>query len=137
MKPKVKPRAGDGSGAAGGAEPRKKLKPKDYEKQLPPFPDRMKMNESLMANCALTINGGSSSVKFALFGLTEPPVRMLSGQVERIGLPDTALSAKGVNRQAIRNVREGKGGKQVDAEVTRGISPLFRPLSKDAPWHSP
>jgi acetate kinase len=63
----------------------------------------MKMNESLMANCALTINGGSSSVKFALFGLTEPPVPMLSGEVERIGLADTVLSAKGVDGQAINN----------------------------------
>jgi acetate kinase len=56
-----------------------------------------------MTSCVLTINGGSSSVKFAVFGQAEPPVRMLSGEVERIGLPDTALSAKGVNRQATRN----------------------------------
>jgi acetate kinase len=78
------------------------------------------MNESLMTNCVLTINGGSSSVKFALFGLTEPPVRMVSGEVERIGLPDTALSAKGVNRQATKNEPfaaadlEQAGGRLID-----------------------
>jgi acetate kinase len=59
--------------------------------------------ERSMTDCVLTINGGSSSVKFALFGLTDPPVRMLSGEIERIGLPDTALSAKGVNGQATKN----------------------------------
>ena len=58
-----------------------------------------------MTKCVLTINGGSSSVKFALFGLTEPPVRMLSGEVERIGLPGTVLSAKGMEGQAIRTSR--------------------------------
>jgi len=56
-----------------------------------------------MTNCVLTINGGSSSVKFALFGLTEPPIRMLSGEVERIGLPGTVLSAKGVDGQATKS----------------------------------
>ncbi len=61
------------------------------------------MNESLMTNCVLTINGGSSSVKFALFGLTEPPYRMLSGEVERIGLPGTVLSAKSVDGLATKN----------------------------------
>ncbi len=73
-----------------------------------------------MTNCVLTINGGSSSVKFAVFGQAEPPVRMLSGAVERIGLPDTALSAKGVNRQATKNEPfaaadlEQAGGRLID-----------------------
>ncbi len=34
----------------------------------------------------LTINGGSSSLKFAIFDKGEPPVRVLSGRVDRIGL---------------------------------------------------
>lgn len=33
----------------------------------------------------LTVNGGSSSLKFALFESADPPVRRLSGRVERIG----------------------------------------------------
>ena len=36
----------------------------------------------------LTINGGSSSLKFALFERTDPFARLLSGRVDRIGLED-------------------------------------------------
>ena len=76
--------------------------------------------EFLMTNCVLTINGGSSSVKFALFGLTEPPHRMLSGEVERIGLPGTVLSAKGADGRATKNEPfdapdlEQAGGRLID-----------------------
>ena len=35
----------------------------------------------------LTVNGGSSSLKFAIFEPGDPPSRRLSGRVERIGLP--------------------------------------------------
>jgi acetate kinase len=45
----------------------------------------------------LTINGGSSSIKFAVFEQIEPPVRSLSGQVERIGLPGTMIRMKGAS----------------------------------------
>ncbi len=40
----------------------------------------------------LTINGGSSSIKFALFQAGEPLARKLHGKVDRIGLPDTNLT---------------------------------------------
>ncbi len=46
----------------------------------------------------LTINGGSSSVKFALFATDEPMRRMLSGAIERIGLPDPELRVTGPNQ---------------------------------------
>lgn len=39
----------------------------------------------------LTINGGSSSIKFALFHVGPPLVRVLSGKIERIGLPDSRM----------------------------------------------
>ena len=39
---------------------------------------------------ALTINGGSSSIKFAVYALGDPPQQTLSGEVERIGLSDSA-----------------------------------------------
>ena len=42
----------------------------------------------------LTINGGSSSVKFALFAPGEPPARLLSGSVDRIGLGDATLKGQ-------------------------------------------
>ena len=40
----------------------------------------------------LTINGGSSSIKFVLYKTGEPPKRMLSGKVDRIGLSGTNLT---------------------------------------------
>ncbi|MGP0068352.1 MAG: acetate/propionate family kinase [Isosphaeraceae bacterium] len=36
----------------------------------------------------LTINGGSSSLKFALYEQTDPSARLLSGRIDRIGLDD-------------------------------------------------
>ena len=45
----------------------------------------------------LTVNGGSSSIKFALFdGALR---RILQGAVERIGLPEAALRGQGLNPQ--------------------------------------
>jgi acetate kinase len=64
-----------------------------------------------MTGNVLTINGGSSSVKFALYAPGDPIRLLMSGTVERIGLGDAVLSATGV------------GGKP----------PLRRPI--DAPDH--
>jgi acetate kinase len=46
----------------------------------------------------LTINGGSSSIKFALFSGDRSPRMQLSGQIERIGLPETVLSVRGIDQ---------------------------------------
>jgi acetate kinase len=46
----------------------------------------------------LTINGGSSSIKFALFEAGDPLRRILEGSVERIGLPEATLRVKGLNQ---------------------------------------
>ncbi|MDQ3565662.1 MAG: acetate/propionate family kinase [Pseudomonadota bacterium] len=43
----------------------------------------------------LTINGGSSSIKFALFEIRDSLRRILEGRIERIGLPEAALTVKG------------------------------------------
>ena len=45
----------------------------------------------------LTINGGSSSIKFALFDAGEALQRIMEGRIERIGLPDATLRVKGFN----------------------------------------
>jgi acetate kinase len=45
----------------------------------------------------LTINGGSSSIKFALFEAGDSLPRILEGAIERIGLPQAALRVKGAN----------------------------------------
>jgi acetate kinase len=46
----------------------------------------------------LTINGGSSSIQFALFMAGDSLQRFLEGGIERIGRPDAALRVTGVNR---------------------------------------
>ncbi len=45
----------------------------------------------------LTINGGSSSIKFALFEAGGSLRRILEGEMERIGLPEATLRVKGVD----------------------------------------
>ena len=42
--------------------------------------------------CVLTINGGSSSIKFALYRIEESPKRLIYGKIDRIGLPGTNLT---------------------------------------------
>ena len=44
----------------------------------------------------LTVNGGSSSIKFALFEVGDSLRRILQGGIERIGLPEAALRVQGV-----------------------------------------
>ncbi len=46
----------------------------------------------------LTINGGSSSIKFALFEAGNSLRRILEGGVERIGLPEATLWVKGMKQ---------------------------------------
>jgi acetate kinase len=45
----------------------------------------------------LTITGGSSSIKFALFNSGTSPKRILAGGIDRIGLPDATWHAKGLD----------------------------------------
>ena len=42
-------------------------------------------------NSVLTINGGSSSIKFALYQAGEPLKKRLYGKIDRIGQSDTIL----------------------------------------------
>jgi acetate kinase len=53
----------------------------------------------------LTVNGGSSSIKFALFEMGSAPRRILEGRVEQIGLPESALRVKG-DRESDNFVRK-------------------------------
>jgi acetate kinase len=46
----------------------------------------------------LTINGGSSSIKFAQFEVGDSLRRILEGGIERIGLPEATLRVKGLNQ---------------------------------------
>jgi acetate kinase len=49
----------------------------------------------------LTINGGSSSIKFALFQAGDSLQRILEGEIQRIGLPEATWRVKGVNQEDI------------------------------------
>lgn len=46
----------------------------------------------------LTINGGSSSIKFALFEAGESLTRILAGGIERIGEPEPTMQVTGLNQ---------------------------------------
>lgn len=50
-----------------------------------------------LAAQVLTVNGGSSSIKFALFENAKPLRRILTGQIEGIGLSKGKFSVKGEN----------------------------------------
>ncbi len=76
----------------------------------------------------LTINGGSSSIKLAIFTTTTPPQHTLSGQIERIGKPGTRLIAgdethqidAGTYKHAAQNLADylkGKIGKSAIAGI--------------------
>src|SRR5579863_5393179 len=57
------------------------------------FPPTDIMNSG--SSCILTINGGSSSIRFALYEAGEPLKRTLSGTLDRIGLSGTNLTFNG------------------------------------------
>src|SRR5258706_9494977 len=64
-----------------------------------------------MPDCVLTINGGSSSIKFAAYRAGAEPQRLLVGKIERIGGGDTVLIAgaegKPPRRQPIGAIDHG------------------------------
>ena len=47
----------------------------------------------------LTVNGGSSSIKFSLYETEGSLKRIMSGGIERIGMPDATWHAKGVSQE--------------------------------------
>lgn len=50
------------------------------------------MKQEAKASRVLALNGGSSSIKFAVYGLGETSERSLHGHLDRIGLPGTTLT---------------------------------------------
>lgn len=53
----------------------------------------------------LTLNAGSSSLKFGLFGGGAAPVRVLSGAIERIGLPEATFTLRKTESQQTERAR--------------------------------
>ena len=57
--------------------------------------------EASRESCTLlTINGGSSSIRFALYDEGEPLRRLLDGKVDRVGLSGTNLTFKDFTGQS-------------------------------------
>ena len=56
----------------------------------------------------LAINAGSSSIRFALYDVTEPPLRRMRGKIEQIGLPGTTLAIDGPAGSAQRRAIDGR-----------------------------
>ncbi len=54
--------------------------------------------------CVLTINGGSSSLKFAVFAAADPVERVLSGRIERVGRGEARLIVGDGDRREERTV---------------------------------
>ncbi len=54
--------------------------------------------------CILTINGGSSSIKFALFEAGGQARRVLAGRIEGVGLPEGSFTVKGPGENFSRKV---------------------------------
>jgi acetate kinase len=64
--------------------------------------------------CVLAMNGGSSSIKFALYAANDRPVRLLSGKIERIALADAVLivheTGKKPETESIQALDHGMAG---------------------------
>jgi acetate kinase len=72
----------------------------------------MKLNTShhfpimTSADTILTINGGSSSIKFALFQAVDPLVKLLGGEMENIGTGQTKFSfSSGTDQKTVTNIK--------------------------------
>ncbi len=52
------------------------------------------------AGTVLAVNGGSSSIRFAMYDATVPLLRRLGGKVDRVGLSGTTLNVNGAAGQA-------------------------------------
>jgi acetate kinase len=55
--------------------------------------------------CVLTINGGSSSIRFAIFEARKNPQRLLTGKIERIGMRGTVLIVENSDGNSTQRLR--------------------------------
>jgi acetate kinase len=53
----------------------------------------------------LTINGGSSSIRFAIFEASQPPKRLLQGKMERVGSGDASLTVDAAGGAARTHIK--------------------------------
>ena len=65
-----------------------------------------------MERAIVTLNGGSSSIKFAVFDAGAPAVRRLAGEVDRIGLGGTSLVATCADGRRVEQSIDAVGQRQ-------------------------
>jgi acetate kinase len=65
----------------------------------------------------LTVNAGSSSVRFALYRRADPPSRIFRGKLDRIGLPDAYLAFE----DDARGIRESRAVAVVDHAAAASV----------------
>ncbi len=63
--------------------------------------------------CVLAINGGSSSIRFAVFATGTAPRRLLGGKIDRIGLRGTNLTVDHPAGRSVRPLRVAAGNHRV------------------------
>lgn len=63
----------------------------------------------------LTINGGSSSIRFALFDIGSSSTRLFDGKMERLGTPDAVMSAARIGQKPTTLKIEAGAESAVDA----------------------
>src|SRR6185369_4677516 len=76
-----------------------------------------KQKQELAPQVILTINGGSSSIKFALYQTKGSLTRVLEGKVDRIGLPGTTLTLKDL----VRNHSDSRSIEASDPRSAAGV----------------
>jgi acetate kinase len=78
----------------------------------------------------LTINAGSSSIRFAVFEFSGRPTRVLDGKLERIGSPEACLTARHSGRAAAQislGALSGRGAVDSLVEWLRGQPAVSAP----------
>jgi acetate kinase len=78
-------------------------------------PHWFEMSNDSAGSSVLTINGGSSSIKFALFRIGEPFERWFDGNIDRIGQPGSALSFHDAARQR-------RGSTNIDTSAQQSVA---------------
>ena len=68
-------------------------------------------------SCILTINGGSSSIKFALYNIEEELVLLLYGQIENIGTKNTKLSFNNTITNQEEHINVEQAGQELIASL--------------------
>ena len=80
----------------------------------------------------LTINAGSSSVRFAIFEAGQPPRRLLQGKIERIGSDDASLTVDHGAGAAPTEIKAATGAQGTAIDFLLDwleLQPLFKTLS--------